>query len=77
MYKLSLTANVSVCVLSNQGTVLRELDSTGQAAGWASIWYFGYDSSWHLLPPGTYPVLIVASNAAGTATARTTVTISS
>ncbi len=41
------------------------------------MWYFGYGANGRLLPPGTYRVLIVARNPAGTDTAQTKLRISS
>ncbi len=46
------------------------------AAGRHSPSYLGRDSSGHLLPAGSYPILIVASNSQGSATAQVTLTIS-
>jgi hypothetical protein len=77
MFKLSQPAHIGICVMSSRGTVLRELDPPAQSAGWSSTWYFGHDKAGNLLPAGNYPVLIVASNAAGTATADTQLTVTS
>jgi hypothetical protein len=75
MFKLGSAANVAICVLNRQGTaVVRELDKS-DPAGWASTWYFGYQTSGGLLSPGTYPVVIVAADATGTSTTRTSLTI--
>jgi beta-mannanase len=75
MFKLGQPATVTICVLSPQGGVLRELDPPDQPAGWSSTWYFGHDEAGNLLPSGTYPVLIVASDSEGVSTARTSLTI--
>jgi hypothetical protein len=75
LFKVSQEADTAICVVNSQGTVMRELDKTGQAAGWSSSWYFGHDKQGHPLPAGTYSVIIVASNAQGTATAQTTLTV--
>jgi hypothetical protein len=77
MFKLSQPADIAICVMNSQGTVVRELDRAAQPAGWSSSWYLGHDSAGNLLPAGNYPILIVASNPAGTATADTQLTITS
>jgi hypothetical protein len=75
LFKLSQRADIAICILSSQGTVLRQLDRPDQPAGWSSSWYFGHGSGGNLLPAGRYPVLIVASNSAGSTTAETELTI--
>jgi hypothetical protein len=75
LFKLSHAANISICVLDSQGAVVRKMDRADQPAGWSSIWYFGHDERGNLLPAGRYPVLIVASDAEGSTTAETTLTI--
>ena len=75
MFKLSQPADISICILGGEGRVLRELDRPTQPTGWSSSWYFGYSAHEGLLPAGTYPVLIVASNAMGSTTAETELTI--
>jgi pyruvate/2-oxoglutarate dehydrogenase complex dihydrolipoamide acyltransferase (E2) component len=77
LFKLSQPASISICVETQQGAVLRELDSPDQPAGWPSSWYFGHDSAGNLLPPGSYPVVIQAANRAGVSTAQTELTITS
>jgi hypothetical protein len=77
LFKLTQGADISICVLDSQGAVVRELDRPGQPAGWSSTWYFGQDSQGSLLRPGRYPIIVVASNAEGTATARTVLTVTS
>jgi hypothetical protein len=76
-FKLSQAADVSICVLNSQGAVVRELDRPDRPAGWSSSSYFGHDVDGALLPVGRYPIIIVASNADGSATARTALTITS
>jgi hypothetical protein len=75
LFKVSQETDTAICVVNSQGTVMRELDKSGQASGWSSSWYFGHDKQGHLLPAGTYAVIVVASNASGTATAQTTLTV--
>ncbi len=76
-FKLGSAASIAICVLNQNGAILREIDRPDQPAGWSSSWYFGHDSSGGLLPSGNYPVLIVAGNSAGSTSAQTELTISS
>jgi hypothetical protein len=76
-FKVSQESDTAICVVNSQGVVMRELDKSGQAAGWSSSWYFGHDKQGHLLPAGSYSIIIVASNAQGTASAQTTLTVTS
>jgi hypothetical protein len=69
-FKLSQAADVSICVLNSQGDLVRELDRPGLPAGWATQRYYGYDLHHRLLPAGRYQVLVMASNAKGSATAE-------
>ena len=77
LFKLSQEADITVCVLNSRGTTVRQLGRRDQPAGSPSYWYFGHDGRGRLLPAGRYPVLIVARNAQGTATAQTVLTITS
>ena len=61
---------MSICVLNSQGDLVRELDRPGLPAGWATQRYYGYDQQHRLLPAGRYQVLVMASNAKGSATAE-------
>jgi hypothetical protein len=74
-FTLSQGADVTVCVLGSDGTVLRQLSRPGKPAGNVSIPYYGFNGSGKLLPAGSYQVLVVASNAGGSATAETTLTM--
>jgi hypothetical protein len=74
-FKLSQAADVSICVLSSHGAVVREIDRPGLPAGWVTRWYYGYDQHHRLLPSGLYQVMITASNAAGVATAQLGLTV--
>jgi hypothetical protein len=76
-FDLSQAANVTICVLGSDGTVLRQLSEPSLSAGWHSPWYLGYDSAAHLLPPGSYPILVVASNAGGSTTTELMLTVTS
>lgn len=75
-FKISQEASISICVLNSQGTAVRQLVSgRSQSAGWSSSWYFGFDQHGRLLPAGRYSVLIAASNAKGSATAQTVLSV--
>jgi hypothetical protein len=74
-FKLSQAADVSICVLNSQGDLVRELDRPGLPAGWATQRYYGYDQHHRLLPAGRYQVLVMASNAKGSATAERALTV--
>ena len=74
---LSLTraADVTICVLNNDGKVVRQLSRPGHAAGRVQVQYYGFDGSGHRVPPGQYQVLVVASNTQGSSNAEATLTI--
>ncbi|MGA3155123.1 MAG: hypothetical protein ACLPN6_04890 [Streptosporangiaceae bacterium] len=74
-FDLSQAADVTICVLSSDGAVMRELAEPGLTAGWHSPWYEGHDNAGHLLPDGSYPILIVAGNSHGSATAEAMLTV--
>jgi hypothetical protein len=74
-FDLNEAADVTICVLSSDGTVMRVLAEPGLTAGWHSPWYQGHDDAGRLLPDGTYPILIVASNSQGSTTTETTLTV--
>jgi len=74
-FALSQDADLTVCILSDHGSVLRVLVRPGHAAGSVTLWWYGYDKNGHLLRPGRYPILVVASNSHGSATAETVATI--
>ncbi len=73
--RLTQAADVTMCVLNDNGTVVRQLSRPGHAAGQLRVQYYGYNGSGHRLPPGRYQVLVVASNAQGSSTAEATLTI--
>jgi hypothetical protein len=72
---LSQRADVTVCVLSRNGIIMRTLASPGRRAGLARLWYLGRDSRGHRLPAGQYTILVVAANANGSATAASRLTV--
>ena len=74
-FNLTKAADVTLCVLNSNGTVVRELYRPGHAAGTATIQYYGYNGAGRRVPSGRYTVLIVASNAGGNATTEGTLTI--
>ena len=74
-FRLSGPASIAICVVGDRGTVLRELDTADQPPGWSASSYAGDDWRGDLLPTGRYPILIVASNAAGSTVAKTTLKI--
>ena len=76
-FTLSQAADITVCILGPDGSVMRQLSRPGKAAGQVSIPYYGFNGSGSRLPAGTYPVLVVASNSSGSATAEATLTIGS
>ena len=76
LFKLSQPANVAICV-SDPASIRREIDRTNQPAGWSSTWYYGYDSHGQLLAPGNYQVVVIATNAVGTSSAQTAMTVGS
>jgi FlgD Ig-like domain len=74
-FALSQSADVTVCVLDSQGTVVRTLPKPGEPAGAGTIWWWGYNNAGHRVPAGRYTILAVASNANGSTTTETVATI--
>lgn len=74
-FGLSQAADVTICVLNSHGSVVRQLALPGLSAGEHTHRYAGRDTAGHLLAAGKYPVLIVASNSKGSATAEMTLTV--
>jgi hypothetical protein len=68
-FHLSQRSDVTVCVLDSTGRVLRTVARPGRAAGAVTIGYLRYRRLSHRLQAGRYTVLVVASNAEGSATA--------
>ena len=75
-FMLRRAANVTVCILGSGGSVVRMLAEPGRAAGRVAVAYYGHGGRDRYLRPGRYPVLVVASNARGSATAESELTIS-
>jgi hypothetical protein len=75
-FRLSKRANVTVCVLNANGKVMRTVARPGSAAGRLTIRYLVHKSANHGLAAGRYTVLVVASNANGSATSTATLTVS-
>ena len=73
-FRLNQASDVTVLVLNYKGAVVRTL-SQAQAAGRHTIRFFGYNGGGHRLFAGNYHVLVVASNAHGSATAESTLTM--
>ncbi len=69
-FTLNQTADITVCILDANGSVRRTISRPGMAAGLRHIPYFGFNGQGKRLPAGQYQVLVVASNAAGSATAE-------
>lgn len=76
-FSLSEKANVTVCVLNANGTVVRTIARPGSAAGMAKIRYLVYRRAGHGLLAGRFTVLVVASNTTGSASASVPLTVSS
>ena len=75
-FRISQAADVTVLVLGAGGSVVRQIAKPAHAAGPVSVPYYGYTDSRTRLPAGTYKVLVVASNGSGSASAETTLNIS-
>jgi hypothetical protein len=75
-FTLNQAANVTICILDDQGAVVRTLSKPGHAAGAVSVSYYGFNGSGKALPAGSYTVLVVTSNAQGSSTAETKLAIS-
>jgi hypothetical protein len=74
-FTLSQAADVTVCVLNGTGAVVRQIARPSRAAGTVTVSYYGQDGAGHGIPPGRYPVLVVASNSRGSTTAEAVLTI--
>jgi len=74
-FDLSQKANVTVCVLNGNGIVTRTVARPGTRGGPDTIKYLVYKRLSHRLAAGHYTVLVVASNASGSGTAATPLTI--
>jgi hypothetical protein len=74
-FLLSQRANVTVCVLSSGGKVMRTVARPASTAGAHTIRYLVHKRANHGLAAGRYTVLIVASNASGSATSAVALTV--
>jgi hypothetical protein len=74
-FDLSQKANVTVCVLNGNGIVMRTVARPSTRGGPVTIKYLVYKRLSHRLAAGHYTVLVVASNASGSGTAATPLTI--
>jgi len=74
-FTMSQSADVTICILNSEGDVVRILAKPDHAGGLVRIPYYGYNGRGQLVPSGSYTVLVVASNAGGSATAESTLTI--
>jgi hypothetical protein len=74
-FRVNQAADVTVLVLDGKGAVVRTLARPTQGAGRLTLRYFGYNGAGHRIPAGTYHVLVVASNAHGSGTAESSLTI--
>jgi FlgD Ig-like domain len=72
---LAHAANVTVSIVNQGGNVVRQLSRPHRAAGRVTVAYYGFDGSGHREPPGQYQVVVVASDAQGSSTAKATLTI--
>lgn len=74
-FTLAQAADVTICILGKDGSVLRQLARPNKAAGLVHVPYYGSVGAGKRLPAGQYPVLVVASNSSGSATAEATLTV--
>jgi hypothetical protein len=74
-FRLSQQADVTVCILDANGTVVRTVARPARSAGKVHVRYMLHLSASHILAAGTYTVLVVASNASGSATEALTLTV--
>ena len=75
-FRIGQQADATILVLAANGTIVRQIDKPAHPAGQITQSYYGYNGNGTRLAPGSYQVLAVASNAGGSATAETTLTIS-
>jgi hypothetical protein len=74
-FTLNQTADITVCILDANGSVRRTISRPAMAAGLRHIPYYGFNGQGKRLPAGQYRVLVVASNATGSATAEASLNI--
>jgi hypothetical protein len=75
-FNLAEPADVTVCILNAQGSVVRRIDRPSRQAQKITVSYYGYDGASHRVPDGRYTVLVVASNSLGGSTAVSSLTVS-
>jgi hypothetical protein len=74
-FSLSQRANVTVCVLNSSGKIVRTVSRPASSAGEVTVTYLRYHLLSHRLLAGSYRVLVVASNASGSAARSAALTI--
>lgn len=74
-FTVSQGSDITICVLGSDGTIERQIAKPSHASGKVTIPYYGYSTGGHRLIAGSYPILVVASNSTGSATAEATLTI--
>jgi FlgD Ig-like domain len=74
---LAHAATVTVSIVNQDGKVVRQLSRPNRAAGRVTVPYYGFDGHGNREPPGQYQILVVARDAQGSSTAKSTLTITS
>jgi hypothetical protein len=74
-FRLTQASDITVLVIDGNGTVVRTLSRPTSGAGGLTVPYYGYDGNGQREHPGSYRVLVVASNANGSGTAEAALTI--
>jgi hypothetical protein len=67
-FSVTQRADITVCVLDHQGSLVHETARPNHAAGPVNISYYGFARAGHRDSAGSYWVLVVASNPHGSAT---------
>jgi FlgD Ig-like domain len=67
-FSLTQRADITVCILDHQGSLVHEIARPNHAVGPVAISYYGFARAGHRDPAGSYRVLVVASNTQGSAT---------
>jgi hypothetical protein len=74
-FRLSQGSDVTVLVVDQDGTVVRTIARPALAPGSHAIPYYGFNGGGRRVPAGQYQVVLVASNAHGSATAQSSLEI--
>jgi len=74
-FLLSKRGDVTICILNSNGAIVRQLSRPSRAARQVTVRYYGYNSKGQRLAAGRYPVLVVASNSGGSASAEAALTV--